>query len=94
MITNPRIIEVTIQKNKMGHLHIWKGVHQIKQISKYNYHNQLGEESHKYIQHDRDIEEILAEVPKHDRKDIENGFAVITTVQLWSSGVKDKLYNI
>lgn len=70
--------EVTLQLNKMNHLHMWKGSVEPIQVSKYNY-EVSGKESDVYIQNDYDVEKILKNLTEEERDDLEAGFPVTTT---------------
>lgn len=68
----------TIVRNKMGHLHVWKGCHKITQVDKYNYHNAKGEESTLYFQRDEDIDAIIEALPTKTRNALERFGYVLT----------------
>ena len=68
---------VTIQMNKMGHLHVWKGEQDPQQTGKYNYHAQ-GKESDIYIQNENEVQSILRDLKPDEVEHLEKGFPVVS----------------
>ena len=69
---------VTIKMNKMGHLHIWKGNVQPKQMGKYRWEVD-GNGGDLYVDVTSDVEEILNRLSPEEKEEIENGWTTVTT---------------
>jgi len=69
---------VTLQMNRMGHIHVWKGKVVPQQTAKYNY-VAGGRESEVYFQVDTDIQEVLNILTSDEKHALENGWPVVTT---------------
>ena len=77
-------MKCTIQENRMGHLHIWKGWNRkLKQIAKYNYiavrpRNDEMEngESPVYLQMDTDVEVCKESLTIDQKENLSQGYQV------------------
>lgn len=70
-------MKITVIRNKFGHLHIFKG-NQNGKLSNSNTNILLnGKESDLYFQIDTDIEAIKEFMTKQQKRDLDNGYAVV-----------------
>jgi len=70
---------LTIQQDKMGSLHIWKGEQQIVQHDKYLYSTKAGRKPDFYVQQENDVNDILSHISSPSDKDhVEQGYKLIT----------------
>ena len=69
--------EITLQMNKMGHVHMWKGTGKIVKTGKYNY-SMNDKEADVYFQNDQDVDAILNDLTPSERSEIEKGYTIVT----------------
>lgn len=77
-------MQVTIKKDRMGCLHIWKGPQDIHQVDKYLFHNQDNKEGDLYLQRDVDVEKLKEELTEEQVEELENGYGILARIdELW-----------
>lgn len=69
---------VTLQMNKMGHVHMWRGNVIPTQVSKYN-HKVGGKESEVYFQNSQDVDALVDSLTGEERGELMKGYRVVTT---------------
>ena len=68
---------VTLQMDKMGNLHAWKGKHIPEQIGKYKYIAE-GQESQVYLQNKDDVRASMSRLTNDEANELNNGYSIVT----------------
>jgi hypothetical protein len=69
-------VGITVVEDRMGSLHIWEGDRNIRQVDKYLFHDEKGNESDAFLQFEDDRKYFMENIPKRYHHDIENGWTV------------------
>lgn len=69
---------MTIQQDKMGSLHIWKGEQDTVQHDKYLFTTKAGKKPDFYVQRQDDVEAILSHLNPADKEHAESGYKLVT----------------
>ena len=69
-------VGITVVEDRMGSIHIWEGDRKIKQVDKYLFHDERGNESDAYLQSEDDRLYFISNIPKAYHRDIAGGWTV------------------
>ena len=75
--TETKSNKISLVKNSLGHLHIFKGIPKLSFTNPKNITKEDKTESERYIQIDYEIEDLEKNLSETQKKDLENGYRVV-----------------